>query len=158
MKILVVEDESVLRDLVSFMLESRFGGEILEASSGNRAIELLRNNPDIDLVICDYRMDDGTGGDVFRYLQEHHPSIKYILCTSGNPADYKEFQSSNAVIFFEKPFSADQLAEAIHRALGHEGDGALARPPRYCRIRTATILNVNLLSCDLYLKLSEGKY
>ncbi|MCM2277434.1 MAG: response regulator [Oligoflexia bacterium] len=159
MKILVVEDESDLRDIIAFMLESRFGAQVLEAPSGNRAIEIIRENPDISCVVCDYRMEDGSGGDVFAFLRQNQPAMKFILCSSGPPDDYPEFREARPAAHFQKPFTAEQLSAGIREVLGLTPAAmAQQKPPRYCKIRTQTILKMDLLNCDLYVRLSDTKF
>ena len=91
---LVVDDEEDLRDLLGFVLENEFKAVVYYASSGNEAIDFLKKNREkIDLIVCDYRMGDGNGGDVFKFLHEPQKVIPFILCSSDHPGLHPEFQS-----------------------------------------------------------------
>ncbi len=47
------------------VLETHFDCEIIESYSGNDAIRIIKENKDLRVIVCDYRMPDGNGGDVY---------------------------------------------------------------------------------------------
>ena len=59
-KILIVDDEKDIRKLVGIYLK-RQGYQILEAENGKQAIDLVRENSDIDLIIMDIMMPEMSG-------------------------------------------------------------------------------------------------
>ncbi len=66
-RILVVDDEELIVELLESYLE-RKGFEIFTASSGFKAFAILKENPQIDLVISDIRMADGTGVELLEKI------------------------------------------------------------------------------------------
>lgn len=100
-KILLVEDEVDLREIVAMVLESEVENvEIFETASGNEALKFLSENQ-VDLIISDYTMFDGSGGDLFLKLIEMNNSIPFILLTGGYIDDYPEFKQSGSVDFLK---------------------------------------------------------
>ena len=81
-RILYVEDEDDLRDIVSVIIKKNFDIQIDALPSGNSAIEILESGITFDLIISDYRMPNGSGADLQRYMK--HAAIKtpFILYTS----------------------------------------------------------------------------
>ncbi len=91
MKVLLVDDESIWRNINSTLL-ARISKNIttLIAESGEDAVELLKLNPDIDLVITDMDMTPGgmSGIDVLHHLKREYSHIPCILC-SGSVYDLR---------------------------------------------------------------------
>jgi len=84
-KILVVDDEEDIREIVSMVLETHFDCEVVESYSGNDAIRIIKENKDLKVIICDYRMPDGNGGDVYKFLRQENIEIPYIMISSDDP-------------------------------------------------------------------------
>jgi response regulator RpfG family c-di-GMP phosphodiesterase len=153
-KILVVDDMSDIREILSLMLESSFEVEILEASSGNQAIRVLRENPSIDAVICDYQMSDGNGEDVYRFMLQSGLKIPFLMCSSNVPADFEFFRKNPPFSFIIKPAHFAAITEVMKPIF----EAGLVATPEYVKIRMSTVLRHGLLACDLYVKASERKY
>lgn len=158
MKLLLVEDEADLREVLACYLEGKLQAEILEASSGNEAIALLEAHSDIDCVVSDYRMNNGTGGDVYLYLQQKLSGIPYILCSCDRPEDHVEFTGAKLAGYFQKPFQAKDLVTKVQQVVEARAQASVPSAEEYCRIRTSILLKFTLLRADLYLKLSEQKH
>ncbi len=86
-KILVVDDDPGVVELLAENFENCFAGvELITASSGYNAIKILQNNRNIEIVISDYNMPDGTGLDLLNYLVQSKHAIFVIVHTSDlNP-------------------------------------------------------------------------
>lgn len=80
-RVLIVEDDEDLRFIILMNLEE-LDLEFTVAHSGNKAIELLNNGLEVDLIISDYSMPDGDGGMLLDYLLESGLSIPFILFTN----------------------------------------------------------------------------
>lgn len=161
MKVLLAEDDADTRELIAFLLESRFSAYVLEASSGNEAIGLLEKEPGIDLVICDYRMPDGTGADVCRYLLSKKSKIPFILCSGTETADhdpvFAQYPITGSV---EKPFVMKPLIGLVAPlARANEvARSAVSGMPGYVRVRLRSLEKMSTLASNLYLKLGEEKF
>lgn len=120
-KVLVVDDEPQIREIYELILEST-GVEVLVSHSGNHAIEMLKNNKDIELVFSDYRMDDGDGSILFQWMKRNCPSLPFVLVSTYDPSNADGFDgffdSPNLYHYITKPFSAEQLFQYIKQYAG----------------------------------------
>lgn len=112
--ILVVDDEDVIRSLVTRSLQEA-GYRVLQASHGGAAIGLLERAPDaVDLVICDLVMPVVGGREVAEWMREHCPAMP-LLFVSGYPRAYLEAHHlfDPNVPMLRKPFLPSRLLEAV---------------------------------------------
>jgi len=121
-KILVVEDERDIRELIGFTL--RFAGfEVLLADSGIAAIEKVPLEQP-DLIILDVRMPKMTGYEVCRQLKEN-PATSAIpivfLSAKGQEDEIQQGLSSGALEYIVKPFAPDELTEQVRDILQRVG-------------------------------------
>ena len=111
--ILVVEDEGLVRITVADELRDR-NFEILEASTGDEAVKLLRSGAEVDLVFTDVRMPGSIDGIALtRLIKTEFPAIKVIV-TSGH---ISALQAGMADGFFTKPYDLASVARNIETAL-----------------------------------------
>ena len=130
-RILFVDDELPLRDVVSRMLGRR-GASVTAAGDAMTAVELLRDQS-FDLVLTDYQMPDMDGLELLAYVREHHPSLPAIMMTGHASVQHAVRAMANgAVDYLPKPFSIDGLAERVMgqiEARRSRGDGLAGREP-----------------------------
>jgi len=117
--ILVVEDEPALCSLVQRVL-TRLGYRVLEAPTGNMALEIWRQRRDeIQLLLTDLILPDGLNGrELSKQLLQDNPNLK-VIYTSGYSADIagKGFVLTEGVNFIPKPYEAHKLAQTIRTKL-----------------------------------------
>lgn len=127
--ILLVEDEPSLRALARKFL-SRLGYQIIEASSGLKAMEMWEQNQhQIALVLTDMVMPDGISGhDLAQRLRTRNPLVK-IIYTSGYSAEIagKQISLQEGVNFLPKPFTPADLARVVRKSLD-ESPGPASSP------------------------------
>ncbi len=115
--VLVVDDDEGIRMILRRIMEGA-GMRVLMAADGAQATGLLRENPDIRLVITDVVMPRGSGLDLAKELLEEFPSLP-VLLVSG----YSEVpialspELKHLRDFLPKPFSSDDLLRVAHRLL-----------------------------------------
>jgi response regulator RpfG family c-di-GMP phosphodiesterase len=126
-KVLLVDDCSATLDLLAIYLEAKFPLEIIKLNSGNSAIEYLKMNDDIDLIVSDFNMDDGNGADLFHYKVESHNHIPFILISSephDNERVVTSFKSELSDIedlyYMSKPFNKKDVTSLVKKVLDHE--------------------------------------
>ena len=78
--ILAVDDDALVLLNTAAMLED-LGHTVLEAASGKDALEILRREPRIDLVITDQAMPHMTGSDLAAAIRAEKPDLPIILAT-----------------------------------------------------------------------------
>ena len=103
-KILVVDDEDRFRKLVAGFLKND-NYEVLEASDGNEALNLLSQNEDINMAILDVMMPKINGWDLCKIIKEKI-SIPVLIMTAKNEDDDQiaSFEAG-ADDYISKPFN-----------------------------------------------------
>ena len=115
--ILLADDEDMVLEIGTQMLK-RLGYDVIGAENGRKAIELYRENLEaVDIVILDLVMPDLGGAEAVHAIREMNPNVK-IMLSSGFGRDGKTneiMESCNG--FIQKPFSMQQLSEAIQAVI-----------------------------------------
>lgn len=111
-RVLLVEDEDMVRKVITRMLTAR-GFQVHTASSGAQAMALFdQEDFEVDLLITDLMMPE-TGGQVLaRQLSERFSSLK-VLFVSGYSAAEADGYAPTRHRFLTKPFGSSELANAI---------------------------------------------
>lgn len=114
---LVVEDEEAVRRLVVRVLRSA-GHTVYEAASGDEALRMLDELPQLDLVVSDVVMPGMGGPALLKSLIQRRSGLRFLLM-SGYTSDALERHKAVAlnVPLIEKPFSPQELTGRIRAAL-----------------------------------------
>ncbi len=113
-RILVVDDEPLLCQTLSFMLEENHN--VVVAAGGADALERLTRDPRFDLVLCDLDMPGVNGRAVHEVLTEKHPSLlaRFVLMTGGACSSWAEdFLARYSGAQLEKPFTVADVEEVL---------------------------------------------
>lgn len=123
-KLLVVDDDADVREFAVAALRDA-GYVIREVKDGGSALDLLRTEPDIALLIADYAMPFMTGADLFREARTIRPDLSGILVTgfANLPTDDPAL---NAMHIVRKPFDFADIIRAVNHCLGEEPVGKAA--------------------------------
>ena len=115
--ILLVEDEDAVRLFGARALRNK-GYVVIEARSGEQAVEVLHNEDSIDVLISDVVMPGMDGVTLARFVRMERPSIKVILI-SGYSEDVARngIDPDEGIHFLPKPFSLKQLAGAVKQVM-----------------------------------------
>jgi PAS domain S-box-containing protein len=116
--VLIVDDEERVRSVTRNMLQ-RNGYEVLEAVDGQEAVELFEEHAkSIRAVLLDMTMPRLDGASCLLELQRIKPDVK-VLMTSGYNEQHvvERLTSGTGVEFVQKPFTLQQLLEALRRLL-----------------------------------------
>ena len=115
-KILVVDDEQSLREVLSIMLK-RAGYAVTSVSDGEEAIEQVQKEI-FDLVITDLRMPKVDGMEVLRAVKSASPETVVLIITAFATADSAvEAMKQGAYDYLTKPFQVDEVQLIIRNAL-----------------------------------------
>ena len=107
-RILAVDDEPDLRSLLRILLVNK-GYEVIEAASGTEAVEYLRRNSRVDLVIMDIMMPGLSGVEACREIREFSTVPMLFLTAKGTMQDKQVAYSSGGDDYLVKPFSQSEL-------------------------------------------------
>ena len=115
-RILVVDDDRQIRDLVQRLLE-RAGYTCTTAASAGEAAELLDAEP-FSLLLADLQMPGGSGLDLISCVREEHPETATIMVTGvDDPALAEAALDLGAYGYIVKPFSPTELSIQVMNAL-----------------------------------------
>ena len=120
MKILIIEDEILIKKSLQILLEKR-GADVISESSGKLAIELIKNNQ-FDRIICDLMLTDITGFDIIEESKQIYTiseiSSKFIIMTAYSSTQVLEKATGYGCKVISKPFK--DIHQTIDVFLGVE--------------------------------------
>jgi signal transduction histidine kinase/CheY-like chemotaxis protein len=124
--ILLVDDDALIAMSTADMLAD-LGHEVIEAVSGEAAVEILHSNRRIDLLITDYSMPRMTGMQLAKAARVVRPELPILLATG-----YAELPQGAEVELprLDKPYQQDQLAAEIAKAM-NPNDSHTTRGEQY---------------------------
>lgn len=116
-KILVVDDEAVQLRLTS-EVAARAGFKTVTADGGKKALEMLRNDPNIGAVVLDLVMPDIDGIGVLETMRREEISVPVIVQTANASLDtVVTAMRYGATDYFVKPVAPERLTISLHNAL-----------------------------------------
>jgi len=135
-KILVVDDETGIRCLLSELLASK-GFAVTMAKDGQDSLDLL-GETDFDLVITDIHMPRLDGIEMLRHMQEAGRKEKVIIMT-GDLSDGRlsGVQMPQVISRLQKPFRLDYLLNLVNAAVSRDGVGYMLEPQ--CQVVVNTL-------------------
>lgn len=119
MKILVIEKSSIVEMVIRHELEE-FPAELIFASTGEEALNVLKNNPDINVVTLSLNLGDMPGFEVLKACRQRGIGelAKFIVITSDDSAKDRELGFELGVVnFLKKPFCHGELKAVCDRLL-----------------------------------------
>ena len=111
-RVLVVDDEEDLRDMVVILLGAR-GIEVIGAAGGRQALEILGRDRDFDAIILDMVMPGMDGGEVLEELHRQAIDIPVVLATGYSPEELEPRARAKVACTLRKPFQTDELVRAL---------------------------------------------
>ncbi|HEX5638534.1 MAG TPA: response regulator transcription factor [Burkholderiaceae bacterium] len=115
MKILVVDDHSLITDALSVLfLDLDATAEVLTTRTAEGGMEMLNQHPDLDLVVLDLGMPGVSGTSLLESMVAHSPEMK-ILVLSGqqDPRNVMRVLQLGAAGFVPKSMASDTLLAAV---------------------------------------------
>ncbi len=127
-KVLVLEDESSIRGFIVINLE-RAGYEVIEAETGEEALEKLAANPDTHAVLLDIMLPGIDGIEVCRRIRLTDPHIGIIMLSArSQEMDKVTGLMTGADDYITKPFSPAELTARVDALLRRTGDAPAPAP------------------------------
>ena len=144
-KVLVLEDEASIRGFIVINL-TRAGYEVIEAETGEEALELLQKNSDIRVALLDIMLPGIDGFEVCRRIRATNTSIGIIMLTArSQEMDKVTGLMTGADDYVTKPFSPAELTariDALYRRAGGGSPidtGEINQPPFLLNTRNRTL-------------------
>jgi CheY-like chemotaxis protein len=115
-KILVIDDEPGIRDLLDTLLSEK-GHDVILADTGEKGLEVFRRaRPDV--VVLDLKMPGMDGLTVLQQVRRDNPKQPVIILTgAGTPESEEQVRKLGVTEYVEKQFSLHLLGEALTRLL-----------------------------------------
>jgi len=120
-KILIIDDDKDLCFVLKRFL-SKHGFEVIDATSGKAALEILEN-VEPDLILCDFRLEDMSGSSILKKIKEKNPSVPVIIITGySNIKTAVEVMKLGAMDYVTKPLLPDEILLTIRKALSKSAE------------------------------------
>ena len=114
--VLLIDDEEKLRSLLAKII-SLEGFQVLEAGDCKTGLKKLEQN-EIDVVICDVKLPDGSGVEFSKIIKEKFPSIEVILLTAyGNIPDGVQAIKNGAFDYITKGDDNNRIIPLLYKAI-----------------------------------------
>ena len=118
--ILLVEDEGMVRAVAERAL-TRKGYQVLSAAHGEEALEILEGREQgVDLLISDVVMPTMDGPTLVRHARERFPTLRIIFMSGYAEEQLRKSIDVPGAGFLPKPFSVQELGEAVRSALARD--------------------------------------
>ncbi|HJU27394.1 MAG TPA: response regulator [Rhodanobacteraceae bacterium] len=122
-RVLLVEDEDVLRELAAENLQEA-GYEVLEAGDGEGGLEALKSGEQIDVLLSDIRLPGMNGYELAEAGRMLRPGLKIILMTGYASGPMPSTLEHAVYRVLQKPFELDTLSDMIAAALEGKEPGS----------------------------------
>ncbi len=158
-KVMVLEDESSIRSFIVINL-TRAGYEVIEAETGEQALEILKDHSDIRVALLDVMLPGINGFEVCRRICDTNTSIGIIMLTArSQEMDKVTGLMTGADDYVTKPFSPAELTARVD-ALFRRAGGVTAEMPGMIRLEPFLLNTSNrtLEKNGQRLKLTQVEY
>src|SRR3954471_8832010 len=122
-KILVADDETDLEMLIKQKFRQKIREQKYEfffAGNGSEALEKIRQNPDIDIVLSDINMPEMDGLTLLSRLSESSPIIKAVIVSAyGDMDNIRTAMNRGAFDFITKPINFEDLSVTMEKTIKH---------------------------------------
>lgn len=128
--VLVVDDEIDLCVLYQTALQ-RMGYAVYSAGTLSAAIKKLSEHSDIDCIVSDYRLPDGTGIELAEHVSTHHSGLPISIMTAyGSPEHSVKALKAGAFDYLTKPVPIADLRSTVASMLA-QNQRSLSNPPSW---------------------------
>jgi CheY-like chemotaxis protein len=115
--VLIVDDDPQVLEVAAMACEE-IGLNVLRAEHGAGALEILRENPEVELLLTDISMPNMTGWELAHVAKQKYPDLK-VIYTSGYIKTYPIGQHGMGYgPLLPKPWRGNQLHEQVRAVLG----------------------------------------
>ena len=118
-KIMIVDDSETLRSQLRKCLEGA-GHQVIEGTDGLNGIEVLGQNQDVKLIVCDVnmpRLDGLSMCQKVHVMPEHSKTPIIMLTTEANPEMKTKGKEAGVIAWVTKPYDETKLLAAVDKIL-----------------------------------------
>ncbi len=156
---LVVEDEPEIGELIALYIGVHFECEFTHAVSAGMAIEFISKNINqFDFIISDFNMPNGTGWDLFSFLNKNNIQIPFLLITSDQWTDHPEFHQFTNIAYVQKPFIDEDVIVKVNELFAKMNLSRSNLSHNYIPISISTLLRIQNIKHPLFIKISDEKF
>ena len=117
MKMLLAEDQAMIRTALASLLRLEAGYQVTEVADGQAALSLLKQET-FDLLLSDIEMPGLSGIELAQYVQQNQLTTKVVIITTFGRAGYvKRAMDAGVGGFLLKDAPVEQLVQAIHQVM-----------------------------------------
>lgn len=168
MKLLIAEDQAMLRDALAQLLELQADVELVLQADNGKTAQAMLSKETVDVAILDIEMPEMTGLDLLIWLKANKPEVKVVIVTTFKRPGYFERAVKHDVdAYVLKERNISELMATLYKVLSHQKDYSpelmeviMTRPnPLTSReSRILTLVNQGLSNKEIASKLylSEG--
>ncbi len=115
LKILIIEDDHDVREVLKGMLYTCGIKHISEAANGNDALKFIEdNNVEIDIIFCDWNLPAVSGLEILKKVKSASYDFPFIMMTARKDIDsVNEAKALNVTAYISKPFSVEQIRSKL---------------------------------------------
>ncbi len=159
-KVLIVDDEPDIREILELLLKSN-GCDVFSSADGENAINILKENPSMDLIILDVMMPRKNGIEVLKKIREFSKIPALFLTAKIQESDKAEAYASGGDDYLTKPFSQNELLMKVNSLIrryreysgrtqeSSEADGIIIDESGRCAYKSGALLNLTDTELDI---------
>jgi DNA-binding NtrC family response regulator len=115
-RLLIVEDDNVLRDALADLFSENYSCAVV--GTAEEAINLFGSQP-FAVIITDIMMPGMSGTDLVGFIRKYQPGAAVIIITGGSDqASADKLRARGVFRYIRKPFSLQEIEEAVYQASG----------------------------------------
>lgn len=161
MKILIVDDEIEIAEMIEFLVQDTFtfGVTTYLSTSGNSAVKVLKKDSNIDICICDHNMPNGMGPEVIKYLIDSKSKTKFVLCSTVVPSDRPHDYPAEAVFAnIQKPEIIEGIEELYKLVIKKLDNKVKEEASEFIPIGVQFLFLMGKVPSDVYIRMSDNKF
>ncbi len=110
---MIVVDNAVVLEMTSKVF-SRLDYDVHIATNGDQALDVVKNEDDLDLVLCDVVLDNGEKGpDVVKEIRSRRDDLNFLFMSGYSSLPGVDFDEITEIGLLSKPFSIQELREKL---------------------------------------------
>lgn len=157
-RVLIVEDDEILRHGMRLILEAGAGYQVEEAANGREGKECLEQGI-FDLVVSDVEMPVMDGVQLLDFVKRNGNSRFLMISEVSHALQFRQAISLGADYFLNKPFSKDDFLSAVQSALNPaQGEQARSVEADFVPVPLTDFITGSILRVDLFVRLSDRKF